>query len=622
MTYEQLLPIYQQRTGLPGSDDAFNQWVQGIINSTGSQNGIDGIPNDFFNTPAGQTYLNNTPAGTGGGGSGGTGGGGGGGLNLNDLVLPGLPPVDTKGGNYGTSQVGGQTGAYNSTGTTNQTQTGQQTQNTSQNTNTSGNQLTTGWDANEQNSRERNNTTTSGTTTNIGSTTGQSTNEQLTSDFNTQNQAGTSQGSTTGQTATSQQGTSSQTGGQTGVESSTGNQAYQTQGTTRSAVETPFDLAGLVNSQLGQAGQRDASTSSYLTDFMNTGGTGFNSQVDQAVRRSMTGAGMSGAGDSARARAAGYAGAEVARNNAGQRLAAAAQLAGPNATQQALGAISPLLARTSTQAGGGTQSTSGQNVSSGTNYSSGSTTNTGQQSSSGTSNQSTNNTSIGSSQGSNLQQGTQSSTSNNTQQTLQNMLSDITAGMSSLRNQSQNVASTGQQSSTGASSTMDLQSLVGNETNSGTASGQSAQQAGGLVPEGQPVKTGGCIVTTAYVARGWMKPGAIRRACAFKKREWARYGTSLDGYLLYGPLLARAVLRSTLFARAFHPIARAILYEEVRLSAPTRLKRRVGATLAHAVFHYGSLPVGALARLAGCARGITARDMLTLLRDQKLMYRL
>lgn len=60
MTYDQLLPVYRHITGLPGQDAAFNQWVQGIINVSGSQQGVEGIPNDFFNTAQGRQYLGQT----------------------------------------------------------------------------------------------------------------------------------------------------------------------------------------------------------------------------------------------------------------------------------------------------------------------------------------------------------------------------------------------------------------------------------------------------------------------------------------------------------------------------------------------------------------------------------
>ncbi len=272
----------------------------------------------------------------------------------------------------------------------------------------------------------------------------------------------------------------------------------------------------MVNQQLGTSGATDANRTGFLTDFMQNGGTGFNSQVDQAVRQA--GSGSIGAGESGQARTAGYAAAQVARNNAGERLNAAQQLSGPTATNQTISTFTPLFGKTDTTANNSTTSSLGN------------TATTGQ--------------------------------------------------------------TTGNTNTTGSSNTLDLQKLVGSETGSGTATGQSSQSAGGLVPQGQPVKSGGCVVCTAYVARGMMHPGAIRRACVYKRDNWSRYGTSLSGYLLYGPFIARAVLYSEWTARFLYPLARAVLYHEVHLSAPTRVKQKSLPRIAHAIFDTLSYPVG------------------------------
>lgn len=59
MTYDQLLPVYRQATGLPGQDAAFNQWVQGVIDATGAGS-VEAIPDGFFQTPQGQQYVQRT----------------------------------------------------------------------------------------------------------------------------------------------------------------------------------------------------------------------------------------------------------------------------------------------------------------------------------------------------------------------------------------------------------------------------------------------------------------------------------------------------------------------------------------------------------------------------------
>lgn len=472
MTYQELLPIYQASTGKQGSDDAFNQWVQGLVNSSGSQAGVDGIPPGFVTAPGQNPGPGNqaaavptqaVPPGP----------------DMSALVAPGTPPplttpglpaLNTLGGNYGTNQVGGQTGGYTSQGNTNQTQMGNQSTNTNQNQNTT--QNSTGTQVNN------------GVTTTAGGTTNKST------------------------------------------------------------VDTPFDLSALVNQQLGTSGTTDTNRNNFLTDFMQNGGTGFNSQVDQAVRQA--GSGSIGAGESGQARTAGYAAANVARNNAGDRLAAASQLAGPTATGQTISTFSPLFGKTDT----------------GTNNSVAGTT----------------------------------GTTNSTGQT------------------------TGNSNTTGSSNTLDLQKLVGSETGSGTATGQSSQQAGGLVPQGQPVQSGGCVVCTAYVAKGMMKPGAVRRACVYKRNNWSRYGTSLSGYLFYGPFIARAVLYSDEFAQNLRPLARAVLYHEVHLSAPTRVHWKLLPSIAHTVFDILSYPVGLIVNLCGGHKHIRQADIRALLKSQNLEF--
>jgi hypothetical protein len=117
-----------------------------------------------------------------------------------------------------------------------------------------------------------------------------------------------------------------------------------------------------------------------------------------------------------------------------------------------------------------------------------------------------------------------------------------------------------------------------------------------------------------------MKPGAVRTACRYKQAHWARYGTSLSGYLLVGPLLAQAVLKSDRFARAFKPTARAILYHEVYLSAPTRLKWRVLPALQHAIFDTIFYPIGLAMRLLSVAPGVRCQRTKALLVSQNLSF--
>lgn len=354
-----------------------------------------------------------------------------------------------------------------------------------------------------------------------------------------------------------QQGTSTQTGTTTGTTTATQQGTDTSQGATTGStqVTTPFDIAGLVEKQLPGVAAADTSRTAFLTDFMNTGGTGFQSQVDQAIRSSLTGPQVTGAGDSARARMGAYAAEQVGRNNAGQRLQAAGQLAGPTGLGTLTQQTAPLYGTTSA----GT--TSGTNVSTGTNT------------------------------------GVSSQASNNTNTT--NQVNDLVR----------------------QAQTLDFQSLVGQESQQGTATGTSASAGAGITPEGQPVKTGGCVVCTAYVELGLMNEADVRKAVVWKLSERAKYSTAVDGYMLYGPTLARLVLGNKVFAWGFRPIARAILDHEVYLSAPTGRWRLI-PRITHALFDVLSRPVGLFSRLFGLDTGVRCPKVRALLERQNLSFKL
>lgn len=101
-------------------------------------------------------------------------------------------------------------------------------------------------------------------------------------------------------------------------------------------------LGDLIKGQTAGVGAADDQRRAWLLDTMSTGGSGFNSQVDEAVRNSLTGAQVTGAGDSARARASGYAASDVARKNLDERLVASSQLAGPTGSGSLVQQAAPL----------------------------------------------------------------------------------------------------------------------------------------------------------------------------------------------------------------------------------------------------------------------------------------
>lgn len=157
--------------------------------------------------------------------------------------------------------------------------------------------------------------------------------------------------------------TSSQQGSTvgTGSQNTTGTQSTSNNTTNTTSVNDTLGMGQLLKDQQATAAQSDASRSAYLRDVMENGGSAVNSQTQQAVNAALSGPGMQGAGDSAQARAAGYAAAQVARSNQDQRLAAAQQLAGGSAVTSLASAANPYLGSTST--GTGTSDTNTQQAS-------------------------------------------------------------------------------------------------------------------------------------------------------------------------------------------------------------------------------------------------------------------
>lgn len=460
--------------------------------------------------------------------------------------------------NYGGVQSANQTGDYSSAGQTAQTQAGNKTE--------------VGDQATQQN--------TSGTTSQA--TTGQTQvsdiGQQLVNAL-TQSQSNTN---TNGQT--SQQGTTASQSNTAG----TTNQTGTTAGNAQTNVTSPIDNVAALNSEIPGISASDAATRAYLQDFMQTGGSGFNSQVDKAVRQSLSGPTVTGSGESAQARASGYAAADVARNNATQRLQAASQLTGPTGigtlTQQAAPLYGSNVSNTgtNTMTGANTSSTAGTEQ----------TANTGQTA---------------------QQTGQTGTTQALTGTTSGNVSNTVTQGSTVGTN---DTSTTGLAHNT--NQTLDFQSLVGNESQAGTASGSGLTGNVGVSPPGSTQQSsGGCFVCTAYTSQGRMNPGVIRRAATWKVSQ-PRYKTSLIGYSVYGPSLALLILRSPPFASIFHPVARAVLYEEYRM-ATKKVKFKAFAWVCHAVFDLGSWPVGKIAQVLGKQLGTKNKTIVVLLHNQHLV---
>lgn len=172
-------------------------------------------------------------------------------------------------------------------------------------------------------------------------------------DANTRSeQTGTQQGNFASTGTTNQQQT--QTQQQTGTQAQTGTSTQQGQ----TGVVDTLGFGQLLQGSTGAAQAADQARQGFLTDLVATGGQGFNQQVEQAANQALSGPGMLGVGNAAKGRIAGSAIGDVARNNAGLRLQATQQLAGPTAISSLVQAGNPYLGQTQTQ--------TGQNTSTGT----------------------------------------------------------------------------------------------------------------------------------------------------------------------------------------------------------------------------------------------------------------
>lgn len=341
------------------------------------------------------------------------------------------------------------------------------------------------------------------------------------------NQAGSF--GTVGSTDTTQNQT---TGGST----STNQAGSQSQTSTGTSTTTPNDTLGfgsLLQGAAGSATANDAARNTFLTDLMQNGGTAFGSQVDQAVRQSLTGPQMTGAGDSARARAAGYAGAQIGRTNMDQRLGAAQQLAGPTSLGTLAASANPYIGSSSTNTG----------------------------------------------------------------------TSDLNSTMNNVAN------------STGFSNLVSK----ANEAQAGSTAAASSQAGAGQIPEGQPVKSGGCVLCTAGIEL--KLPGSrlhrvLRRVIAHKLHtQRSRFAAASRGYFLLFTPFARFLLVHRWIASLLWPLARAVVYEELRVSGQ-RLPFRVGAWLVHWTGHGVCALVGCLAKESH----VTDPLILTIARRERILF--
>lgn len=416
----------------------------------------------------------------------------------------------------------------------------------------------------EQNASQGGQYQTSGNaTTNQQQTTGQNSQQQQTGTT-------TNAGTTNQQQATQQQGTTAEQQARQELQNYIEQQQSQKQGTTQSTetgttsyntsdISKPIDTLGfgaLLQSQIPGATQTDTERNAFLRDVINTGGSGFGSQVDQAVRQAMSGRGMVGAGESAGARASAYTAEQVARNNMNQRLSASEQLAGPTAVQTLSTSANPYIG-TQRDTSGTENSTKNTT---GTYNEQGTTNVTGQRSTAGTSNTTgmSNMTGLSNLTGSNTNTGT-------------------------------SVANTAAQN-TGWSNLLGTTA----ENNSGVSTAQSSQAAAGLIPEGKQVSSGGgCVICTAGLELGLCDfPRVLHRVIDYKiNRAWSRYRNAAKAYFFFYTPLAKWFLGHPRLARSFWPLAKMVVYEELRISGRS-VPKKVLPWVVHGIWHWSCTAVG------------------------------
>lgn len=461
---------------VPGNVAAFQQSAGPMLNQSGAATAAPTVPNAV-----------GLPSSTGPGFSGLTAG-------VPDVTNAQATSPNLANQNYQQVQNANQGGQFATVGQTNQTQNGVTGQTTNQNQNTT--------DAQATNQNQS-----------------QNTNNQQNTNQSTANQQNTNQNTTTNENQVQNSNT-------TGTTTQDVNQ-----NTTTNAIDT-LGFGKLLQDQAASTGASDANRNAWLQDTMQTGGSGFNSQVEQAIHNSLTGSQMTGAGDSARARAAGYGAAQVARNNLDERLNAASQLAGPTGLTTLSSAANPYI--------GSSANTTGKNTTFQDLVTKGTTASTGGQNTTG-------------------------STTG-----LQTTLGNTSGSTGMTGNTNGTSASTQNQNTSGNTTGFSDLTTKGSESQAGVTAGQSSQAGAGVIPQGQQVSSGGCVLCTAAIEMKLPKANmlrVLRRVINHKLNvDRSAYANASRGYFAVFTPFARWLLVHPRLATFLFPLARATVYEELRIS--------------------------------------------------------
>lgn len=155
-----------------------------------------------------------------------------------------------------------------------------------------------------------------------------------------------------------------------------------------------------------------------------------------------------------------------------------------------------------------------------------------------------------------------------------------------------------------------------NTSQAGTATGSNLNIATGQTPQQQQSSGGGCFVASALASLKLIGPRGIRKAVRYKLD---RYKYMPIGYALYGPWLAKQVLKHSWVRRLMLPVVRGILFQELRLAGKTTKVVPVAWTT-HLIFHYGSAALGWVASQFGARFETKDIQLRSILQQHDLFF--
>lgn len=176
------------------------------------------------------------------------------------------------------------------------------------------------------------------------------------------------------------------------------------------------------------------------------------------------------------------------------------------------------------------------------------------------------------------------------------------------------------QTTTTAGTTTGLSELMARatEAQAGTTSAQSSQAGAGQIPESQPVKTGGCVLCTAAIELKLSNHHRVLRRVIRHKliTDNKRFANAAKGYFAVFTPLAAYLLSHRRLATILWPLAKFVVYEELRVSG-RRLPFRLMPWLTHWVGHTFCAAVGATLPVKGY---VDNQRILNIASRERILY--